>query len=146
MPEEPIDLLSIRCGSITAPAGCGKTQLIAESLIRHSNKKPILILTHTNAGVSVLRSRLDRAGVPSKSYRLATLDGWALRTLNTFPVRSGIDVEHLSLADPRNDYPAIKRAAAALLEGKHVDDIIDASYSRVIVDEYQDCGPSSTRW
>ncbi len=135
-----IDLLDVRCGSVTAPAGCGKTQLIADSLSRHSNQKPILILTHTNAGVAALRSRLERAGVKSSSFRLATLDGWALRTLKTFPGRSAIDVEHLELADPRNDYPAIKRAAASLLAGTHIDDILDASYSRVIVDEYQDCG------
>ncbi|WP_207953839.1 UvrD-helicase domain-containing protein [Sinorhizobium meliloti] len=135
-----IDLLDVRCGSVTAPAGCGKTQLIADSLGRHSDRKPILILTHTNAGVAALRSRLERAGVKSSSYRLATLDGWALRTLKTFPARSEIDVDHLELADPRNDYPAIKQAAASLLAGTHIDDILDASYSRVIVDEYQDCG------
>jgi hypothetical protein len=145
MSELDIDLLDIRKGSVTAPAGCGKTQLIADSLTRHTGKKPILVLTHTNAGVSVLRSRMDRAGVPSKSYRLATLDGWALRSLNTFPARSGIDIDHLSLSNPRSDYPAIKRAAATLLEGRHIDDIIDASYSRLIVDEYQDCGPEQHR-
>lgn len=140
-----IDLLDVRCGSVTAPAGCGKTQLIADSLSRHSGRKPILILTHTNAGVAALRSRLDRAEVKSSSYRLATLDGWALRTLKTFPARSEIDVDHLDLADPRNHYPAIKRAAAALLAGTHIDDILDASYSRVIVDEYQDCGSEQHR-
>jgi DNA helicase-2/ATP-dependent DNA helicase PcrA len=145
MAEGDIDLLAIRRGSVTAPAGCGKTQLIADSLIRHADRKPILILTHTNAGVSVLRSRLERAGIPSRSYRLATLDGWALRTLNTFPARSGIDISHLALNDPRSDYPAIKQAAAELFEGKHLDDIIDASYSRVIVDEYQDCGHEQHR-
>lgn len=136
-----IDLLDVRCGSVTAPAGCGKTQLIADSLGRHTRRKPILILTHTNAGVAALRFRLERAGVQSSSYRLATLDGWALRTLKTFPARSEIDVDHLELANPRDDYPAIKRAVAALLAGTHIDDILDASYSRVIVDEYQDCGP-----
>ncbi|WP_037424950.1 UvrD-helicase domain-containing protein [Sinorhizobium sp. CCBAU 05631] len=141
MTEEQIDLLDIRCGSVTAPAGCGKTQLIADSLARHLERKPTLVLTHTNAGVAALRSRLERAGVRSSSYRLATLDGWALRTLKTFPARSGIDLEHLELAKPRDDYPAIKRAAASLLGGRHIDDILDASYSRLIVDEYQDCGP-----
>nr|WP_246699460.1 MULTISPECIES: UvrD-helicase domain-containing protein [unclassified Rhizobium] len=133
-------MLGIRCGSITAPAGCGKTQLIADSLKRHSDRKPILVLTHTNAGVAALRSRLERAGVPSSSYRLATLDGWALRTLKTFPRRSGIDPRRLELVNPRTDYPAIKHAAAALLGGKHINDVLEASYGRVIVDEYQDCG------
>ncbi|TAY34693.1 DNA helicase UvrD [Rhizobium leguminosarum] len=141
MAEEKIDLLDIRCGSVTAPAGCGKTQLIAESLVRHSDKKPILILTHTNAGVAALRARLERADVRPSSYRLATLDGWALKMLKTFPGRSGIDVRHLDLKVPKNDYPAIKKSAVELLRGQHIDDILGASYSRLIVDEYQDCGP-----
>lgn len=141
MAEEKIDLLDIRCGSVTAPAGCGKTQLIADSLSRHSDTKPILILTHTNAGVAALRARLERAKVRASSYRLATLDGWALRMLKTFPGRSGIDARHLDLKVPRHDYPAIKNAAVELLHGQHIDDILAASYSRLIVDEYQDCGP-----
>jgi DNA helicase-2/ATP-dependent DNA helicase PcrA len=90
-----IDLLDVYCGSVTTPAGCGNSQLIADSLSRHSGRKPILILTHTNAGVAALRSRLDRAEVKSSSYRLATLDGWALRTLKTFPARSETDIDHL---------------------------------------------------
>lgn len=140
MADDEIDLLDIRCGSVTAPAGCGKTQLIADSLARHSGKKPVLILTHTNAGVAALRARLERAEVRASSYRLATLDGWALRMLKTFPGRSGIDVRHLDLKVPSQDYPAIKNAAVELLHGQHIDDILAASYSRLIVDEYQDCG------
>jgi transposase InsO family protein len=69
--------------------GCGKTHLIARALTRHSGPKPILVLTHTNAGVAALRGRLDRLQVPRASYRLATLDGWAMRLIATFPGRSG---------------------------------------------------------
>ena len=140
MADHEIDLLDIRCGSVTAPAGCGKTQLIADSLARHSGNKPILILTHTNAGVAALRARLERAEVRASSYRLATLDGWALRMLKTFPGRSGIDARHLDLKTPGKDYPAIKNAVVELLHGQHIDDILAASYCRLIVDEYQDCG------
>ncbi len=62
MPE--IDLLEISRGTVVAPAGCGKTHLIADALSRHTGTKPILVLTHTNAGVAALRGRLERAGVP----------------------------------------------------------------------------------
>lgn len=141
MSDPEIDLLEIGRGSVTAPAGCGKTQLIADSLVRKVERKPILILTHTNAGVAALRARLANASVPPSSYSLATLDGWALKALKAFPRRSAIDPVHLGLSNPRADYPAIKRGAAALVGGRHIDDIIDASYSRIIVDEYQDCGP-----
>lgn len=139
MPNLAIDLLDIPRGSITAPAGCGKTHLISEALRRHVNSKPILVLTHTNAGVMALRERLDRAEVPRDRYRLSTLDGWALRLLNTFPQRAGIDPLILEVRRPRDDYPIIRKAAAILMRDQHINDILLATFERLIVDEYQDC-------
>lgn len=139
MPAPEIDLLGIDRGTVTAPAGCGKTHLIAEALTRHRSDKPILVLTHTNAGVVALRGRLDKAGVPSKAYRLSTIDGWAMRLISMFPRRSGHDPNLLNLASPGTDYPNIRVAAAKLLKAGHVADVLKASYARLIVDEYQDC-------
>ena len=134
-----INLLTIDRGSITAPAGCGKTQLIAESLMRHSGDKPILVLTHTNAGVAALRARLNSARVSRSNYRLATIDGWALRLIAKFPQRSGHHPSLLEIQNPRTDYREIRLAAAGLLSRGHISEIIAASYSRLLVDEYQDC-------
>jgi len=134
-----IDLLAIDRGTITAPAGCGKTHLIGEALKRHRGGKPILVLTHTNAGVAALRGRLTREGVPSATYRLATIDGWAIRLASTFPIRAKLDQDILRLANPRTDYPNIRVAAINLLKAGHINDVLTASYSRLIVDEYQDC-------
>lgn len=139
MPEPEIDLLAIDRGTVTAPAGCGKTHLIAEALSRHSGPKPILVLTHTNAGVVALRGRLDKAGVPSKVYRLSTIDGWAIRLISMFPLRGAYKPEILKLANARTDYPNIRVAAVNLLKSQHVNDVLAASYARLIVDEYQDC-------
>jgi hypothetical protein len=139
MPPDEIDLLTIDRGTVTAPAGCGKTHLIAETLTRHTGTKRILVLTHTNAGVAALRGRLDRAGVLAKAYRLSTIDGWAMRLISTFPERSAHNPDLLKLEDPRTDYPNIRVAAATLLKAGHVSDILTASYARLIVDEYQDC-------
>ena len=139
MPDDEIDLLAIERGAITAPAGCGKTHLIAKALTRHDATKPILILTHTNAGVVALRGRLDHAGVPPGSYRLMTIDGWAMRLFSMFPGRTGRDPELLKLGNPATDYPNIRVAAAKLLKEDHIGDILEASYARLIVDEYQDC-------
>ncbi len=139
MAANDVDLLAIDRGTVTAPAGCGKTQLIADALTRHTEDKPILVLTHTNAGVVALRGRLDGAGVPAKAYRLSTIDGWAIRLIITFPARSAHDPDILELASPGIDYPNIRVAAARLLRAGHVSDILAASYSRLIVDEYQDC-------
>jgi AAA domain len=137
MPE--IDLLEIVRGTVTAPAGCGKTHLIAAALTRHSAMKSILVLTHTNAGVAALRGRLDRMGVPAKAYRLFTIDGWGMRLIRTFPCRSGHNPEILNLSRPGTDYPNIRDAAWRLLQAGHVTDVLRASYDRLIVDECQDC-------
>lgn len=134
MPDSGVDLPAINRGSVTAPAGCGKTHLIAEALARHCGSKPILVLTHTNAGVVALRARLDDAGVPAKAYRLSTIDGWAMRLISTFPVRSAHNPDLLQLANPGIDYPNIRVAAAKLLKAGHVNDILAASYARLIVD------------
>jgi UvrD/REP helicase N-terminal domain len=139
MLEPEIDLLAVERGSITSPAGCGKTQLIANALARHTGPKPILVLTHTNAGVGALRARLDKAGVPHARYRVATLDGFAIRVIRTFPKRSGHDPAILELANPRNDYPAIRDAAVAVVEAGHLKEILPSTYARLFVDEYQDC-------
>lgn len=139
MAEYDFDLLSCPRGTVTAPAGCGKTQLIAHALKRHTDTKPVLVLTHTNAGVAALRGRLTREGVSTKSYRLMTIDGWALRLISTFPTRSGHDRQILNLKNPKTDYPAIRTAAWKLLSSGHLSDALRATYSRLWVDEYQDC-------
>ena len=134
-----IDLLAIDRGSVSAPAGCGKTHVIAAALIRHTGTKPVLVLTHTNSGVMALKGRLDRVGVPKSAYRLSTLDAWAIRLISTFPARSGHDPEILQLRRPNQDYPTIRLAAARLLQSGHLTDVLSASYDRLLVDEYQDC-------
>lgn len=139
MDHVEIDLRAIARGTVTAPAGCGKTQLIAQALAAHQGSKPILVLTHTNAGVAALRGRLNRAGVPTNAYRLSTIDGWAIRLISAFPGRSAHDPEILQLAAPARDYPAIRDAAWKLLQAGHVSEVLNASYAHLIVDEYQDC-------
>ena len=130
-----IDLLGIERGLVIAPAGCGKTELISTALTRYAGPKPILVLTHTNAGVVALRARLDRAGVPSVRYRLMTLDGWALRLATMFPERAGFPAD----VPARPNYPRIRDAAIRLLRAGHIADALRASYARLLVDEYQDC-------
>lgn len=134
-----IDLRAIARGTITAPAGCGKTQLIAHALASHRGAKPILVLTHTNAGVAALRGRLDRADVPTSAYRLSTIDGWAIRLISTFPGRSAHDPVILRLTTPSRDYPAIRAAAWKLLQAGHVSEVLKASYAHLVVDEQLDC-------
>jgi AAA domain len=139
MAKPEINLLNVNRGAVTAPAGCGKTHLIADALSRHGDAKPVLVLTHTNAGVAALRGRLDRASVPRSRYRLATIDGFAMRLISTFPRRSRHDPVILQLLRPAADYPAIREAAVRLVDAGHLNDVLPASYERLLVDEYQDC-------
>lgn len=137
MAAAEIDLRTIGRGLVIAPAGCGKTQLITDALVRHDGPKPILVLTHTNAGVAALRGRLEKAGVRPAAYRATTLDGFAIRLISTFPQRAGHDPRIVSGARP--NYEAIRDAAARLVAAGHLHDILVASYERLFVDEYQDC-------
>lgn len=133
-------LLNHASGSVTAPAGCGKTHLIAETLRQHNSaQKPILVLTHTNAGVAALRKRFNKLKISSSSYVVMTLDGWTLRLVAYFPERSKIKIDALQLNNPRHDYPAIREASINLMKGKHLTSILKANYHSCIIDEYQDC-------
>lgn len=137
MAAAEIDLRSISRGLVVAPAGCGKTQLITDALARHAGSKPILVLTHTNAGVAALRGRLDRVGVRPSAYRATTLDGFAIRLISTFPQRAAHDPRIINAVRP--NYEAIRDTAARLVAAGHLNDILAASFSHLFVDEYQDC-------
>ena len=100
MPPE-LDLFAADRGSVTAPAGCGKTHLIADTLSLHDGVRPILILTHTNAGAAALRLRLQRARVRASAYRVTTIDGFAMRLIASFPLRSGHEPRILEIGDAR---------------------------------------------
>lgn len=144
MPPE-LDLFAVDRGSVTAPAGCGKTQLIADTLVAHTGSKPILVLTHTNAGVAALRARMARAAISRSAYRISTIDGFAMRLAGRFPLRSGLPAQTLELANPVQDYPAIREAAASLLQAGHINAVLRATYARLLVDEYQDCNAAQHR-
>lgn len=144
MPPE-LDLTAFARGSVTAPAGCGKTQLIADTLAAHTGSKPILVLTHTNAGVAALRARMARSAIPSSAYRISTIDGFAMRLAGKFPLRSGLPAQALELANPGQDYPAIREAAANLMQAGHINAPLRATYARLLVDEYQDCNTAQHR-
>lgn len=126
-------LFDLAPGSVVAPAGCGKTQTIVDAFVGYDGL-PVLILTHTNAGVTALRLRLQRAGVRPEQYRLVTIDGWALKLISLYPGLAG----HRN-ADGQIDYPTTQDAAVAMVESGVLAPILRATYERLVVDEYQDC-------
>jgi len=112
-----------------------KSQTIIDFLSEHFEPKPILVLTHTNSGVAAIKGRLEKFDVHPSRFRISTLDGWALRLVTTFPLRSGY-----SLTVPAAiNYPEVREAAIRLIAGNHISECLLASYAKIIVDEYQDC-------
>ena len=134
---EVSDIVQAQRGHVVAPAGCGKTELIAKTTAQ-AGGKPVLILTHTTAGVAALRQRLKRDSVPPSNYRLNTIAGWALNLISMFPERSGY--QHNPQKAP--DYLAVQKAVGKLFASGDINSEITATYSRVLVDEYQDCSAS----
>lgn len=128
-------VLDAQRGMIVAPAGCGKTHLITE-VLKKKQIKPYLVLTHTTAGVTALKKRLNRFSVPPQNYIVATIDGWSLKIAGFFPGLCPLDVSRDNLA---RFYPSLRRSVLDLLLSGKINDAIRASYSRLLVDEYQDC-------
>lgn len=121
-------------GLVVAPAGCGKTHLIAESVSHAAGKQ--LVLTHTHAGVDALRSRLNRLNVPPAKYRVTTIDSLALSYSMAFPHLAGWE-RHYPGGD--GDWHALRVAASRLFSHDAPRRVLQASYTGVFVDEYQDC-------
>lgn len=134
MPEDLAETLAVNPrGYVIAPAGCGKTHLIAQAVTHCDGRQ--LILTHTHAGVRAILNHLRRQQVPQSQYRVTTIDGFALKYASAFPM----------LADwhnqkPREDqWSLVPEAAIRALQRPAVKGVVEASYAGVFVDEYQDC-------
>ncbi len=127
-------MLRSRVGAIEAPAGTGKTEQIA--LVGGNAPGRWLILTHTVAGVDAIRRRLAKHNVPAEKTQVETLSAWAHRWARAFPIASGLATEWSAAS---REWDAVMVAATNLVECGAVQSILAASYSGVLVDEYQDC-------
>src|SRR6185437_6845423 len=113
-------------------AGTALSQFEAKLLLRAEVRQEF-----SDEHCRIMREKL--VGLPAAAYRLSTIDGWAMRLVTLFPARSGADPAILALANPRTDYPAIRRGAWEMIKAGHINELLAASYSRLIVDEHQDC-------
>lgn len=128
----PEAVLALSRQAVVAPAGHGKTELIAKAA---GLGLRTLVLTHTHAGVHAIRSRLRRLHVPNDLVVVDTIASWACRYVQAFPRRSN--------HPPRNPkgqgWNAVYSGAISLLQSPLAREIIKASYDRILIDEYQDC-------
>ena len=118
---------------VIAPAGCGKTELIARAVNLTEGRS--LVLTHTHSGVNALRSRMRRNGVPRHKYRIETIAGFALRYARSFPSLSGLK----NISPMNKEWDQVYRDAVSLSRHRIFGTILRNSYADVYVDEYQDC-------
>ena len=134
VPELPELLASYNGkGYVVAPAGFGKTHLIAAAL--HHAQKRQLVLTHTYAGVNALRRKLRQVRASDGACRIDTIASWALRLSLAYPQASGWTIKR----PDQEEWTGLYRACSRLLDCSFVRRIVRASYGGLYVDEYQDC-------
>lgn len=132
MPEA-IDLFNMGNAAVVAPAGHGKTQIIANVAAFGSRA---LILTHTHAGVHAIRARLQRLRIPNARVSVDTIAGWCMRYSHAFP---GVAQPPDGMPQTAAQWDQLYRGATLALGVKAVREIVSASYDRILIDEYQDC-------
>lgn len=129
-------LAQARRAYLVAPAGFGKTYLIAETVTKCCDQAQLL-LTHTHAGVRAMRSHLEEMGCPRNLYRVETISGWALRYASAYPATSGVGADFQPTDS--SHWRQVYRGAVKVLQVPAVQDVVRISYAGVFVDEYQDC-------
>lgn len=120
-------------GLVIAPAGFGKTHLIAEAVINYGKNRQ-LILTHTHAGVDSIRSKIRRLSPSTKNIPVETIDGFVLRYVASYPETSGWKGSFDDVA-----WDDIRKCGIELFKKNFVKQVIKNSYDGLYVDEYQDC-------
>lgn len=120
-------------GFVVAPAGYGKTFLIAEAVANYGGRLE-LILTHTHAGVDSLRKKILSFKPSPKNFHVETIDSFILRFVLNYPITSkwGGDIENI-------DWLIVRQCGLQLVKKNFIKMIIKNSYSGIYVDEYQDC-------
>jgi AAA domain len=126
-------IASASSGFVEAPAGCGKTETIVQTVGRFCDGRQ-LVLTHTNAGVDALRQRLRVHSISQSKYHVDTIAGWSWGWVRMYPANS-VYSDSTKIADWSNVYSAM----CTLLQREFVRQGVINSYNGIIVDEYQDC-------
>ncbi|WP_070224492.1 MULTISPECIES: UvrD-helicase domain-containing protein [unclassified Janthinobacterium] len=120
-------------GYVIAPAGYGKTHLIAMAVKAASKRQ--LVLTHTFAGVNSIKAKMAALKVPAALYQIDTIASWSLKLCLAYPKGSGWNID----APSSKQWDKLYESCTGLLTNAFIRHIILCSYAGVYVDEYQDC-------
>lgn len=122
---------------VIAAAGHGKTYAISECIeeLSLSVRKPVLILTHTHAGVASIRKKIKEKHISQEIYQIETITSFAQRYALAFVP----DVTEIPPQEDKLYFKIIQTKAKEYLSNLSVISIVQRSYSHLFVDEYQDC-------
>lgn len=118
---------------IVAPAGYGKTHIIAEAVVNFGKGRE-LILTHTHAGVDSIRRKILSLNPSKRNFHVGTIDGFILRYVLNYPVVSKWNGNIDDI-----DWSFIRACGVNLFKKDFIKAILRNSYDGLYVDEYQDC-------
>ena len=120
-------------GYVLAPAGYGKTHLIALAVRASEGRQ--LVLTHTFAGVNSIQNKMSALGVPSSKYQVDTIASWSLHLCSAYP-----NMSSWGISNPTSkQWNILYECCAGFLRKNFIRHVVTATYAGVYVDEYQDC-------
>lgn len=120
-------------GYVIAPAGYGKTHLIALAVRASSGRQ--LVLTHTFAGVNSIKTKMTALGVPASMYQVDTIASWSLRLCLAYPKTSGWTTD----SPTDEQWNQLYACCSGLLAKSFIRRAVASTYAGLYVDEYQDC-------
>ena len=141
MTEADLDkIMQMPSAAIIAPAGHGKTEMIAE-IVKYAAGKQLL-LTHTNAGVDAIEKRLQKRKVLKEKYTVTTIAAFCIKWCVSYNSTGSFDKTLSPLNDreeAREYYAQLYSGAKKIFTTSWAGNVLKASYTGIIVDEYQDC-------
>jgi DNA helicase-2/ATP-dependent DNA helicase PcrA len=129
------EFLSKDKSMIIAPAGYGKTHTIMECLHVFEASKKCLILTHTHAGIASIKEKMQKGNITPGKFAIDTISSFALRYSNAFHINKA----EIPKAEDNDYFNFAIETAIKLFRTQPLKAVIKSSYSKLLVDEYQDC-------
>lgn len=141
MTEADLDkIMQMPSAAIIAPAGHGKTEMIAD-IVEHAEGKQLL-LTHTNAGVDAIEKRLQKRNVSKEKYVVTTIAAFCIKWCVSYDRTGHFDKTLSPLNGGKEEkayYAQLYSGARNIFVSSWAGDVLRASYAGIVVDEYQDC-------
>lgn len=122
---------------LVAPAGYGKTHTIARSVkaLHSTTGRSILVLTHTNAGITSIKQKFAKEKTGVTGVEIYTIAGFLQKIVHNLS-RKQIE----QTGDSNSFYAALyKEAEDLFLHNIILKSVIERSFEHIFIDEYQDC-------